>query len=373
MSTEELQSSIDDEIIADVAEQERERRAGIGAWTTSVGIHGIVLVLLALVVVFRPVSEDLPPVRAAALAPHQMPPPPDRPTIEPEVTVEIETSVEVPNAASELPAFDMSVVDLVSEDLAAVSENVTARALAIGAGASGGGGGGSGAFMPGGGDGGSGTGFFGVGDGDGASANRIAYIIDMSKSLKEPQIALIKDRLLNSLADLSNRQRFEVLLYSGPVWQLGVNPQDARAGWSNQGWHNYTPPGALPQGEWRTYPPSVRAAVETYVMDELVTTSGTDWRHPFRIALAMDPLPDTIFFLTDGKVDNSEETIELIQSAVGEGDAPRINTIAFGLDDDDGVESLRTMSQMTDGDHIGYSMDDIHELYQLLLKEGKRK
>ena len=110
-------------------------------------------------------------------------------------------------------------------------------------------------------------------------------------------------------------------------------------------------------------------------MNELYTTGGTDWRHPFTIAFNMDPLPEVIYFLTDGKVDNSEETIQIIanQSEGGEGYVPRINTIAFGLEDEDGVGSLQQMSDMTDGDHIGYTMAEIEEMYQLLLKEGARR
>ena len=366
-----------DDQLSGINEQERERRAGMGGWSMSLIIHGSVLLLLALVVVIRPPIEEITPIRTAYIQPQAFTPPIDKPLIEPEVTVDIEVTVEVESAAADVASFEVSEVELISEDLSAVSENVTTRAMAVGAGSSGGGSGGNGLFLPGGGMDGHGTGgFFGIGDKGGAAAQRILYIIDMSRSLKEPQISLIKDRLLNSMADLTGRQHYEVLFYSGPVWQLGDDPSTASNRWvKGRNHHDYTPPAAPPEGQWRQYPPSVRAEIESYVMNELYTTVGTDWRHPFQIAFQMDPLPEVIYFLTDGKVDNSEETIQLIenQSQGGEGEIPQINTIAFGLEDQDGVGSLKTMSEMTYGEHIGYTMAEIDELYQLLLKEGQRR
>ena len=193
-------------------------------------------------VVIRPIIDEIPPVRAAYIQPLHTPPPVEQPLIQPEVTVEIEVNVEVESAASDVAALELSEVEMASEDLSAVSENVTTRAMAIGIGSSGGGGGGNGVFMPGGGSNGHGAGgFFGVGDKGGPMARRILYIIDMSRSLKEPQIALIKDRLLNSMADLTGRQRYEVLFYSGPVWQLGEEPKSNGDGWiKGRNHHDYT-------------------------------------------------------------------------------------------------------------------------------------
>ena len=164
MPTTETNEDIDDTIAQEVEEQERERRA---IWWMDdeyiTSRNGIVL--LALVVVIQPLIDEPVPIRASLVTPQEFTPPEDREVVEPEVTVDIKVDTKVESTETDLTPLDESLVDFVSEDLSAVSENVTARAMAIGAGASGGSGG-LGAFMPGGGTNGGGA-FFGLGEGAG--------------------------------------------------------------------------------------------------------------------------------------------------------------------------------------------------------------
>ena len=95
-------------------------------------------------------------------------------------------------------------------------------------------------------------------------------------------------------------------------------------------------------------------------------SGGTDWRHPFNVAYQMYPLPEVIFFLTDGKVDNSEETLKLVKTYP---DIPII-TIGYGLSDQDGIAALAEMSRLTKGSHIALSMQEIEVLYQQLIVDG---
>lgn len=366
----------DDEVID---HEDDERRSRFGSWSFSVMVHIVVLLLLAFVVMAHSEPEKRAPVRSAVL-PTSEPPPPRDPT--PAALAEVETEIEAEtDAYSDLldvsNLLDMTITDpsnLLAAS-AAVATHATAVASAIGAAGGGGGQGGLGAFGAGtgGGDGLGGGGFFGVGDGGGGSARNVLYIIDMSRSLKTPQIALIKDRLVNSLFELTKRQRFEILFFSGPTWQLFQDPGLVSNGWEKvTNWHNFRPTGELPVGEWRPFPPNIRGQVVDYIDNTLVTTGGTDWRHPLSVAYAMDPAPDMIYFLTDGKVDNSELTLDIIDTATSEGSAIPINTIAFGLSDQDGVATLSQMSEDSGGQHIAYTMDDIADMYEQLKREGRR-
>ena len=59
-------------------------------------------------------------------------------------------------------------------------------------------------------------------------------------------------------------------------------------------------------------------------------------------------------------MNNAELTLEKVEKN------PRIPimTIAFGLDDKDGVGALEEMSKMTGGEHIAISLERIREIYQ---------
>ena len=351
----------------DDAGDENRRTSRFASWMTSAVIHVVALAVLALVAIAYQESPEKIPVRAATLPTPTVPDiPEERELIQ---TVDVEVEVSASPMAQALEPLELPIeIDSSLSDAAAVATTEAQVATAIGAGGGGGGNGGFGAFAAGG-DGIGGGGFFGVGDGDGTGiqARRVVYIIDMSRSLKTPQIALIKDRLVNSLYDLSPKQRFEVLFFSGPVWQLHQQPSSVTNQWEKiTNWHNFRPVGDLPQGEWRAFAPSVRQSIDNYITNDLYTTSGTDWRHPFSVALSMNPAPEMIYFLTDGKVDNSELTLDIIDTHVSEGSAVPINTIAFGLDDQDGVATLEKMSTDSGGQHIAYSMAEIEELYEIL-------
>ena len=68
------------------------------------------------------------------------------------------------------------------------------------------------------------------------------FIIDMSQSLKDAQLAVLKHRLIGTLGDLSRRDQFEMLFFSGPTWVIEQDPHLIKADWrriSNH--HNYQP------------------------------------------------------------------------------------------------------------------------------------
>jgi Cu/Ag efflux protein CusF len=332
--------------------------------------HGVEVMRLPLVYT-QFIEVEKAPTRtfAAPITEKIDPEDPVDPEVEvvPEVVIDVQ-QVEIvvqtdTDAAVEMP--QMAVSDTVDAD-AQMDMGSTGLAAAIGAGGGNAGSFGAGDFFAAMGTGGKGSGssFFGVPSGSGN--DRMFFIIDMSGSLKGPQMFLIKDRLMGTIEEMQPHEQFEIAFFSGPVWLMGDDYKSLQDTWTKvTNWYNYLPPvSGLPMGRWRQKTPTVVNELQSYVQ-ALDKSGGTDWRHPFEVAYRMYPQPDVIFFLTDGKVDNSELTLAQVKE---NRDIP-VMTIAFGLNDKDGVAALEEMSTLTRGEHIAITMDRIEELYQAEQKE----
>ena len=63
---------------------------------------------------------------------------------------------------------------------------------------------------------------------------------------------------------------------------------------------------------------------------ELVKKSfGTDWRHPLKMALNMNPSPDVVYFLTDGVVGNGQQAVDEVIKMNKRGPKAKIFTISM--------------------------------------------
>ncbi|MFW5828929.1 MAG: hypothetical protein ACOCXA_01595 [Planctomycetota bacterium] len=364
--------SADDALEQEEEHERREWRSRIVSFLTSGSVHMLVLLVLAAILLGDYEEIEPVPVRSHIIALDPPPPPRDIDITEPEA-VEIEVAVEELSEDEVDPStlvFDNEDFPNPDDDAPVLSEIASpSSAVALGGGAdqaSGGGGFSRGAAI----GAGSGVSFMGTtATRSDTVTGHLLFIIDMSKSLKEEQVALIKDRLGLSLGDLSKRDRFNVIFFSGPSWLPGDDPQAIRADWRQIGnAHDFAHVGDLPQVEWQRYSPLVRRRFAAYLAD-VRTTFGTDWRHPFRMAYAMDPQPQAIFFLTDGRVDHSEQTLELVRQH------PHIpvHTIAFGLQDQDGVATLADMATSTGGTHVAHDWDAIGRMYSELLHQQQHQ
>lgn len=344
-------------------EDKDELVAGLGGWGLSLAIHALALLTL-LLIVFGVQQEKVPPPRPVTLVDSQQEDEfeeEQEQETDVEVTVEVEVMEQVTEQPVEMVTDDVELSETTEVDVTVtVTDALDSPTLGVAGGQ---------LFMESGGGAGEGAGFFGVGKKSG-QAKRVCLIIDMSKSLREEQIAVIKDRLVETLDYLGSGQYFEVVFFSGPCWFVGDDANEIRKGWGRgKNHHDYSPPpDGLPQGQWRPARHYILDKARKYVFDTLHTTVGTDWRHPFQIAYNMDPKPDVIYFLTDGRVDNSELTLNIIRS---EGRGIPVNTIAFGLKDQDGVSSLREMSELTNGEHTALDMQTIKEMYSKLGAVGQ--
>ncbi len=182
----------------------------------------------------------------------------------------------------------------------------------------GGGGGGVGAGMGGsGGGGGGGTSFFGIS----SSGSRFCYIVDMSGSMSSAnRMQQAIQELTNSIKKLPDFARFYVLFYSA-----GVREPSIQRGWNT--------------ARKRT----VDKMIEEF--DLIRPKGGTEPKEAFIKAFNLNPLPDVIFFLTDGKI--SGFTAEDLRALMPKKGRVAINTIAFGSDSSQ--ELLKEISKMTGG------------------------
>ena len=177
----------------------------------------------------------------------------------------------------------------------------------------GGGGGGGEGGMPGGG--GAGTSFFGIG----GHGTRFAFIVDKSGSMLGDRIAAAKEELVRAVAALPDYAAVHVAFFdAGEPTAFGEGWQRIRGGSMQR---------------FRSWLRNVSASGDTQ-------PAGA-----FRQAFALEPRPDVIFFLTDGRI--PEECLEQVRGLNSRGKRVQVNTIAF--DDPSGGSQLRQIAQESAG------------------------
>jgi hypothetical protein len=191
---------------------------------------------------------------------------------------------------------------------------------------------------------GGGSGFFGL---SGNSALTL-YVVDFSASMTPAQFSLLKKELAQSIRGLPRGTFFQVICFSGPVWFLGDQVQQSQntrstviSGGKKYAWRSPGGPGNyrfagninnLPSAPWR---PTDFATLMTTArnIDALNWSSarswGTTWEWPLRVALNMDPKPELIYFMTDGRADRMPQTVKLVTKLNSKGDPAVIHTIGM--------------------------------------------
>jgi len=180
-------------------------------------------------------------------------------------------------------------------DASTTSLNATSQAMTPSL--AGGGGAGMGTGM---GGSGGGTSFFGIS----SAGSRFCYIVDVSGSMQnQNRLASAVTELTKSLKKLSDFARFYVLFYSNRV-----NEPVIQKGWN-----------------------TARSSVVRRMIKEFETlraAGGTMPKPAFEKAFSLDPLPEVIFFLTDGEI--SGFSADTLRAMIPQGKRIVVNTIAFG-------------------------------------------
>ena len=139
-------------------------------------------------------------------------------------------------------------------------------------------------------------------------AQRIAYVIDYSLSMeKKGKFELMKKELAKSVKDLPDDIDYQLIFFAGPAWLASdeVVIADRRVRKLIRKRKTYNP-GKAPAPKWITSDTKAREESLKHI-ERNEMSLGTTWTTPLELAMDMKPLPDIIFFMTDGTAGQSTE------------------------------------------------------------------
>ncbi len=167
-------------------------------------------------------------------------------------------------------------------------------------------------------------------------AGRIAYVLDFSVTMAGEKDALMRSELTKALKALPTTARYSVICFSGPVWLPGdeVNGGAVRSRgktyqWDSKSMWEWTHRGPKMEVPWLDAKPSeVKRTLS--LVDDVKTIGGTDWEAPLEMAIAMNPPPDVVFFMTDGVMEQ-RDMMRLTRGIAAKAKARNvtINTVAM--------------------------------------------
>ncbi|MFM1561398.1 MAG: vWA domain-containing protein [Roseibacillus sp.] len=161
-----------------------------------------------------------------------------------------------------------------------------------------------------------GTSFFG----QAVRAERIAYVIDFSSSMgSEGRADLMRRELTKSLGNITHGTRYGVIFFSCIAWEAGdhvnldrkrghavVRGEDGRPfEWKDLGGKQGWKQAGIPQrADWLIASQNQLARSKKIVKGAPLS-SGTAWDKGLNMALDMTPLPQVVYFMTDGVASGS--------------------------------------------------------------------
>ncbi|MEP4076476.1 vWA domain-containing protein [Haloferula sp.] len=170
-------------------------------------------------------------------------------------------------------------------------------------------------------------------------AQRVAYVIDASKSMNKKRQELMREELTKSVKQLKAPMVYQIIFFSGPAWVAGSEEDyPDKAGVAkytdDSGTYEWrrVKGGFAPKGKeqpvpWLELDLSNRKRSEKHI-EEQVMSYGTNWGPPLTMALEMDPPPQIIFFMTDGTGGNTEKVLKDL-SRLAKRKNTIINTVAL--------------------------------------------
>jgi hypothetical protein len=170
-----------------------------------------------------------------------------------------------------------------------------------------------------GGSGGAGTSFFGIE----SKGGRFCYIMDVSASMLEGErMSAAIQELIDSLKKLPNFSQFYILFYSSTV----TEPP------SQHGWN------------------SARRTTLTRITNEIYRiqpSGGTEPTPAFEQAMELRPLPDVIFFLTDGLIPAT--CVDDLRNMLPPEKRIVVHAVAFGSHAD--IDQMKEIAKLTGGQY----------------------
>lgn len=195
--------------------------------------------------------------------------------------------------------------------------------------------------------------FFGISGG----GKHIVFVIDFSDSLKESGKEMIMRReATRVIEELPLEVNFGLIFFAGPTWPGMDDVRESADNWVTSAAAGS--PGAsaasfrpkkwsrLPRARYFSADSSARKRALKAIR-ETPTLFGTIFDVPMYMALTMDPIPDTIFFMTDGQCseDRGITQIRLMveQLKLQGKKIPVIHTIGLGISSNAHLDSIAAL------------------------------
>lgn len=191
-------------------------------------------------------------------------------------------------------------------------------------------------------------------------AQRVAYVIDASRSMTKRRQELMRENLIKSLKKLREPMQYQIIFFSAPAWVAGSEQEfDFEEGeatfkddsgsyeWEgNKGsYRGWEPKGKEQPVPWIEYNAKSRRKSIEHV-EEQVMYLGTDWGPPLKMALEMEPAPQVIFFMTDGAGGKTDDLLSDLKR-LARRKKTIINTVA--LMEPEAIDGLEFLAKETGG------------------------
>lgn len=190
----------------------------------------------------------------------------------------------------------------------------------------------------------------GSGDGGGGAtffqqkvkAAKVAYVIDYSQSMRGVREKLMRAELHKSVEGLPLSMSYQLIFFAGPTWIAGDDITMAKGNksaevkgsggsfdWISKGnAHDWNPKGRKQQAKWIEVSPAKRSK-SLKLIETTPLVYGTNWEPALEMALAMDPAPEVIFFMTDGITGGDAEALAKSIAARAKRKNIMINAVAM--------------------------------------------
>jgi hypothetical protein len=186
--------------------------------------------------------------------------------------------------------------------------------------------------------------FFGIIGG----GTHIVFILDCSLSMWGEKDRIMRSEASRIIRELPRGTHFAVIFFGGPAWPAGREPDLDDWVSTGGGWQSFRPKdwSKLPKVKYK----KISADSKSRMIREIHAAPliyGTVYDCPIYMALSMDPVPDTVFFMTDGE-SSAERGIVSLRKMVDQlteagKRVPVMHTVGFGISHDDQLVEMAAL------------------------------
>ena len=188
-------------------------------------------------------------------------------------------------------------------------------------------------------------------------AQRLVYVIDFSQSMRaDGRDTLMRDELSKSVKALPDKTKYQLIFFSGPAWVAGddvtsngVVHKGKEYRWTSKSLWEWAPVGPMMKVDWEDSTDAQRRK-SIQIIKDTPLVGGTDWETPLKMAMAMEPPPEQIFFMTDGAMENRDMD-RLVRGLVATAKSRniRINTVNMMVPQKEAVQAMSDLATKTGG------------------------